>query len=122
MKKCLLRTCVSLLSCAVVQGAAMAETYYTQNGRRNTIKYVSAPVANAKMKPNQPSVDLLKGFISGGLVLAILLLVTAFPVLGQQASRQGKPSQDFYVKKLELPNANGLVVLDYFAYDDRRAR
>jgi DNA-binding beta-propeller fold protein YncE len=74
------------------------------------------------MKSNRPVVDLLKDLVSGCLVPALLLVVTALPVLGQEASTQGKPSQDFMVKKLELPDANGLVVLDYFAYDDRHAR
>jgi DNA-binding beta-propeller fold protein YncE len=60
--------------------------------------------------------------VAASLGVFTLLIVTVFPVLGQESSKQGKPSQDFHVKKLELPDAKGLVVLDYFAYDYRRAR
>lgn len=76
----------------------------------------------AKMNPNQSLIDLFQGFRADCLVLAILLVVTTYSVLGEEASKQGKPSQDFKVKKLELPGASGLVVLDYFSYDHRHAR
>jgi DNA-binding beta-propeller fold protein YncE len=66
--------------------------------------------------------SIRKTMVTASLGVFTLLIVTVFPVLGQEASKHGKLSQEFHVKKLELPDAKGLVVLDYFAYDDRRAR
>lgn len=51
---------------------------------------------------------------------AVLIIVLALPLVGR--SGQATPARDFSVKKLQLPDANGLVALDYFAYDDQHAR
>lgn len=76
----------------------------------------------AHMKANQPLTDLVPRFVADCVVLAGLLLATTVAALGQEASTQVKRSQEFRVTRLELPDASGAVVLDYFAYDDRHGR
>jgi hypothetical protein len=80
--------------------------------RMTAIDATSRYTIGAKMKPSQHFIDRLEGFVANGLVLALLLAVTTNPVLGQEASKQSNLTQDFRVKKLELPGVNGLVVLD----------
>jgi len=90
--------------------------------RMTAIDATAGYTIGARMKPGQHFIDHLEGFVAKGLVLALLLAVITNPVLGQGASKQSNLPQDFRVKKLELPRADGLVVLDYVAYDDRHAR
>lgn len=76
--------------------------------------------AKMKVNPNQPVATLVKSLVPYCLVLAILSAVTALLVLGE--GKHAKSPREFSVKKLQLPDANGLVALDYFAYDDRHGR
>jgi DNA-binding beta-propeller fold protein YncE len=73
----------------------------------------------ADMKPDQPIAALLKDLVSGCLVLALACAISISPA---QETAQRKQTQNFSVKKLKLPGADGLVTLDYFAYDQRHAR
>lgn len=54
------------------------------------------------------------------LALAAICTIAALPTRAQQQSTL--KSEDFRVTRLQLPDAKGVVALDYFAYDRRHAR
>lgn len=55
-------------------------------------------------------------------MLGLIALGVCPILLGQQSPSAAKGPADFTVQKLQLPNANGLVALDYFAYDPEHER
>ena len=59
--------------------------------------------------------------VTASLAVFTFVMAIASPVLGHQPS-SGQPSKEFHIGTLKLPGANGLVVLDYFAYDSRHDR
>ena len=54
------------------------------------------------------------------LAATAAIMLGALPIPAQEPTRQ--PSQDFHVTRLQLPDANGVVALDYFAYEPQHAR
>lgn len=59
----------------------------------------------------------------GTLLVAVALITTGgFPAQAQDSSAESRKSPDFRVTRLQLPEASGVVALDYFAYDRRHAR
>ena len=55
------------------------------------------------------------------LAVAAVIMLGALAIQGQEAPAR-QLAQDFRVTRLQLPNAKGVVALDYFAYERRHAR
>ena len=55
------------------------------------------------------------------VAVAFPILIGGFSILAQEAAT-APSSPNFRVTRLQLPDANGVVALDYFAYDRRSAR
>src|SRR5215471_4305080 len=56
-----------------------------------------------------------------GLAVVALTMIGTLPSLAQELPMR-QSSKDFRVTRLPLPDANGVVALDYFAYERRHGR
>ena len=57
----------------------------------------------------------------GWVAMAVMILIGALSVSAQEQAIP-KLSRDLRVTRLQLPDASGVVALDYFAYERRHAR
>src|SRR5215831_10684469 len=73
------------------------------------------------MKANRTTVHI-RHCLGWRLAVAAVILVGVLPLSAQEPATTPRPSQDFRVTRLQLPNASGVVALDYFAYERRHAR